>query len=325
MKNHPLVHHTLKNLRHFGVRPGDQLAIALSGGADSVALFHLLQQAQGVLGVSLHVLHVHHGDARDSIQRQYRDRAQVFCEGLAREFDLPFYTNLELPAAGSLNSEAEFREFRWQWFRTWSHDIAEKTGQRVLVALGHHREDLLETRLIHLIRGAGEKGLVGFSSHDNEKIRPLFDLSRGDLIALLGENHLPWVEDPSNQHNEVLRNFLRNEWLPALDEARPGSVQSLGRSLEILSSHQPDTLRQPEENLLMAEGRLSRTKLLQLSRNEQKAAVAQYFSRLPLRHYGHSHVEEFLKRLDTPQKDFTFAMLSQTWSVSEQWVEASRV
>jgi tRNA(Ile)-lysidine synthase len=324
MRNHALVHRVLENLKNWDIRESDCLCIALSGGADSVALLHLLKECQPLLCYQLRAFHVHHGAADSPKQAEFRFEAQNFCKDLSAQLEVPFLTNHEWDEA-LRHSEDDLRQWRWTWLRQWAQHVQKDFGRRVRLALAHHQDDLLETRLIHLIRGAGEQGLGSLKAFDAEKIRPLFNFTKQEVLQFLIEQNLKWIEDPSNLQPVALRNFIRNEWLLSLESARPGSSLSLARSLEILVEQLSDTSSQLPFDSLFVDRDLSRVALLQLSRNEQKRVVAIFFSRLNLRHYGHSHVEEFLKRLDTPRKELTFEMLAVTWIVSPEWIRASRV
>lgn len=289
-----------------------------------MAMFHLCRVLSRIHGFDISVAHVHHGDSTDPEQRGYRDQAREFCKNLCLEYEVPFFTNENSPE-GPLKSEAEFREFRWSFLQTCRQKLESEFGAPVVVAVAHNREDALETRLIHLIRGSGEQGLKGLQGFEKGKVRPLLEIRRQEILEFLQSQGLGWVEDPSNSSLEPLRNWIRQQWLPALDAQRPGSTESLARSLENLSRAVSDTRSQLVSADLFTGQALRRDVFLQLSRQQKRQAVALFLSQQGVEGFTSGHVEEFLKRLDTDRKDLSFKMLSVEWKISSDTIQASRV
>ncbi len=257
----------------------------------------------------------HHGKTAEKKQQLYRDRAALFCEKLCFELEVPFY---RLDSPQRANSEAGFRKLRYGALQ----NLQQKEGFSIL-ALGHHQEDLLETRLLRLIRGTGKQGLTAMAVFKETLFRPFLDVSKLELIHYVKVQGLKPLADPSNESVDPLRNWLRKRWLPQLEKRQPGGAASLARSLALLASEgktsvRPDLLSRPNSLLGRA---LARDFWLSLGRVEQKRLLAQYLLDQKHRHFTQSHLEEICKRLDNPQKVFTFKVARLIWVVNAQQIE----
>ncbi|MDF2460928.1 MAG: hypothetical protein K0S68_331 [Candidatus Saccharibacteria bacterium] len=175
-------------------QPGRYL-LAVSGGADSMALLDLMASAGRY---ELIVAHFDHGIRDDSAS----DR--LFVNGAARRYDLPFVYHT---AALGRASEAVARAARHSWLE---QTRAER--QAGAVVTGHHADDLLETSLLNLARGTGRRGLAPMQS--GPILRPLLSVTRAELRDYAAQHKLVWREDPTNADASNPRNFLRHELLP---------------------------------------------------------------------------------------------------------------
>lgn len=279
--------------------------VAVSGGADSMVLLEVLKRWRTHLKCELVVAHIHHGTGKP-LQERFRERAQKLIKSYCAREKLRFVTNP--PSRKKLKSEAEFREYRHEWLRKWSEEF-----DCEFTVFAHHRDDLLETRLMRLIRGTGEAGLGAMTYVSEGKLRPLLDCSRAEIEVYAKKRKLKWVQDPSNIETEAFRNWLRHKWLPLLEKKQPGASKSLARSLEILSQN----AYAYEEKFISNVG-LRRAEL-----NEKM--VATYLRQLGIKNYGRTHVEEILKRIDTRRKNLTFEMLGFVFKVTPDLLMASRV
>lgn len=303
-----------KVLRGFKAlkKPPRRILLALSGGVDSMVMAEILYKWRKGLGLELKVAHVHHGKSSSAKQEAYRQRTRNFVRRWAKMRQLPFFTNDDL--VGPLEpSEEGLREFREMKLRSWL------AGEKFeAIALAHHQDDLLETRLIRLIRGSGGQGLRAMTFSRNNKFRPLLEVSSEEIRTYAVTKKLRWVEDPSNQKPDILRNWLRREWLPSLETKRPGAVRSLARSLETLS---------PEVNEfdLAAHVGLRRESFVHSSSLLQRELLARYLKALGLKDYARTHVDEILKRLATERKNVEFEMLGLRFRISADFLWASRV
>lgn len=202
--------------------PGDRGGVAVSGGADSVALLLILHRLAARLQISLHVLHVDHG------WRGEASRADAaFVAALAHRLRLP-YEELRLtgkPERG--NAEQDARQNRLTWFA----QMRAEHGLR-WVATGHSLEDQAETVLFRVLRGSGLNGLRGILPVTSEGlVRPLIETSRASLRDWLREQGAEWREDETNSDLSYHRNWIRHRLLPMVkqDGGFAGVEGALGR------------------------------------------------------------------------------------------------
>ncbi|MGH9314217.1 MAG: tRNA lysidine(34) synthetase TilS [Vicinamibacterales bacterium] len=202
-----------------GIRAG----VAVSGGADSVALLHLLAGLAPSLGIALKVLHVDHG-LRGEESRQ----DAVFVEALAARLDLAFEARRvdTASAARGRNIEETARRLRREFFLDQMH-----RGEVARVALGHTRSDQAETVLFRILRGSGLSGLAGMRPVTSDGfVRPLLGVRREELRAYLSGQGIEWREDSTNTEPRFARNRIRNSLLPCLErEWNPRLTDALAR------------------------------------------------------------------------------------------------
>jgi len=223
-----------KLLRHIQSSiPGKRLGVAVSGGADSVALLRLLCRVQPQSPLDLTVLHVDHSLRPDSAE----DAQWV--QRLAESLGLPFYS-IRIPRPTS-------RELRANGVEAWARKkrlsafalLAEQHSLEA-VCLGHHAQDQAETILWRLLRGASLQGLGGLHPLKNLAIdgrplllwRPLLKTSPEELRTFLRKIGQDWREDPTNRDMGFLRNRIRYELLPIMEQLRSKSVAHLCRAAE---------------------------------------------------------------------------------------------
>ncbi|MBC7371005.1 MAG: tRNA lysidine(34) synthetase TilS, partial [Bdellovibrionaceae bacterium] len=283
---------------------GKKFLVALSGGVDSLALLLSLQR---VLKTNVEACFIHHGPGANVL---YRDQAQKFCADLCARFSLPFHERKN--SGEMLNSEADMRDFRHLRLE----EVRVETGCD-FIAFGHHREDLLESRLLRLIRGTGLQGLIAMTELDRTLFRPFLKISKKNLQEYLERAGESGFEDPSNADLEPLRNWLRQSWLVDLEKRQPGALQSLARSLELLV----DAPKQEDhfKGFFIA-NELSRSKFLSLTKTQQKQLLAKWLLSLKVKDFTQAQLEEVTKRLDNSQKEFTFRVAGLTWSVNAQQI-----
>jgi tRNA(Ile)-lysidine synthase len=281
--------------------------LAVSGGLDSMALLSFFLWCRERWEWPFSVAHYHHGLTGDPQTDDYRTNAQDFVSHHCQRQQVEFFTNPLPKALDSASSEQALREARY----TFLHETLPKAGAQHLV-LGHHREDLLETRMLRLIRGTGPQGLEAMTLSEPPLLRPFLPLSRAQLKELVGEGQ-GWLEDPSNDNLDPLRNWLRKKWLPELEAKRAGSVLSLARSLDQLAemAHQTD----PKVAGCWSEEGIHLDLFWGLTVPQQRQVIAAYMRGQGLRDYGLSHIQEVLKRLDTEKKSLTFSLLGRRWKV----------
>ncbi len=201
------------------LHPGMRIAVAVSGGADSVALLRKLVKDAPEIGLVLSVAHVHHG-----IRGSEADADAEFVSSLAAVHGLRFYRHdVDTPAAARDNRETieeAARNLRYAWFR----ELLEQ-GNADAVATAHTLDDQAETVLHKLLRGAWTEGLGGI--HPTIQcvrgviVRPFLGARRAEIEAWLREIGQEWREDATNADTTFTRNRLRHELLPALAQYNP--------------------------------------------------------------------------------------------------------
>jgi tRNA(Ile)-lysidine synthase len=216
------------------LHPGMRLAVAVSGGADSVALLRALaaqnREAGRELGLVLHVAHLHHG-----LRGEEADADLDFVRDLAASLDLPFhYTCVDTaaeakanPAAGKAAETIEEAARRLRY--AWLCELLSKTppGAAALdaVATAHTLDDQAETVLAKFLRGAWTEGLSGIHPvlefPQGKILRPLLAVTRGEIEAWLRSIGQTWREDSTNHHLTFTRNRIRHELLPLLESWNP--------------------------------------------------------------------------------------------------------
>jgi tRNA(Ile)-lysidine synthase len=203
------------------IAPGDKVLVGVSGGADSIALLHVLHWFSRIQDYSLIVAHINHmARGKDS------DADADFVESIAKKLELPFYLKKIDVGIERLQLKTSFQDaariIRYQFF--------EETLQEVggcKIALGHSADDQVETILMNIVRGTGLKGLTGIPQVRGCIIRPFWGIHRKDLEIYLKENDISFRDDSSNSNKKYLRNRIRHELIPKLETFNPGIKKCL--------------------------------------------------------------------------------------------------
>ncbi len=336
---------------HAGVSVSErkvQFLLCVSGGGDSLAMlknFHSVCSAE-----QLGVFHFHHGKDSNST---YRDQAQQHVQDLCIKLKLRyFYANADADAdadayaaaedeagagagagagarigkAATKNSEASLRKSRY------------RAAKRILVEQGfdylvtaHHQQDLLETRFLRLLRGTGAQGLKAMNEISANIFRPYLRVPQEELLGYAAE----WVwqpqpADPTNRNtNYSLRNWLRFQLFPRLEQRRPGSVRAFAKSIDSLVSQLEtsdrdvrffDQIKSTESGAV----EISLRDFHSWSRSQQRQCLAQIFLGLGSQNYTQGQVEEILKRLSRPASHSEFCVGQVSWVVNAGQLLASR-
>lgn len=196
------------------------VVVGISGGADSVALLHILVSL-GYKCIAAHCNFNLRGD------ESFRD--EQFTIDFTQRLQVPlckisFETN-KYAQENRLSVEMAARELRYRWFEELLN-----TYDADAVAVAHHRDDSVETLLINLTRGSGLTGLTGIKPKNGNVVRPLLCVSREDIYAYIENNGLEYVTDSSNSSDIYTRNFIRLKVIPLLEEINPSVKASLART-----------------------------------------------------------------------------------------------
>ncbi len=212
-----IAHHSL-------LRKQGRVIVALSGGADSVALLAVLLEL-GYDCMAAHCnFHLRGAESMRDMRHVERLTDRLGVDLYVKDFNVG-----ERCSATGESIEMACRELRYKWFfELLDRDCAQA------IAVGHHREDQVETFFLNLMRGSGLAGLAGMRYRNEQVVRPLLDVSRCEIEDYLKGKGLDWIVDSSNASDDFARNRLRNRLLPLLEELFPGAADSVLRSMEIL-------------------------------------------------------------------------------------------
>ena len=214
---------------HHLLQKGDKVLIALSGGADSVVLLHVLNSLKEELDITLYAAHFNHG-----IRGEEADRDERFCKALCEKTDVCFFSfQADVPSIAKRYGESVElcgRKMRYDYLQ-WVCDDKLGTAK---IATAHHSDDNAETVLWNLTRGAGLAGLAGIPVKRDNIIRPLLCCTRAEIEAYCAENDLAYVTDSTNLSDDYTRNKLRHRIMPVLRELNPSVGESIGRTSSIL-------------------------------------------------------------------------------------------
>ena len=204
------------------VRPGDRVGVAVSGGADSVALLLLLLELREELGVVLSVVHFNH-----KLRGKASDADEKFVAKLAAKHGLQFHSASADVAKRAkkerANLEDAARRARYDYFRS-----LVDSGVCTRIAVAHTADDQAETVLAHILRGTGLAGLGGIHPVADPVFRPLLNTRRAELRAYLRRKKQSWREDATNRDTKRLRARLRKKLLPLLEKQfQPAVVEHL--------------------------------------------------------------------------------------------------
>lgn len=192
------------------IAPGDKVLVAVSGGADSLALLYLLQQFSKEIGYDLFVGHLNHltrGEESDEDAR--------FVEKEAGKLSLPvFVGKIDVAAEKSVLSSSFQESARILRYRFLEKTLMSIKGNKI--ALGHTSDDRVETVLMNLLRGTGLRGLGGIPETRGNVVRPLLRCARSELEQFLNDRNLDYRTDSSNNEKKYLRNKVRHEVIPFL-------------------------------------------------------------------------------------------------------------
>ncbi len=217
--------------KHHLIETGDRLIVALSGGADSVALLHFLLSIREEYRLTLLAVHVNHGI------REEAGEDEAFCERLCEELGVALrcchIAPGELACEKGMGLEEAARSARYGLLER----CRQETGFDKIVT-AHHANDNAETMLFQLFRGSGLKGLSGIPVERDHMVRPFLCVTREEIGQYLRDNGLAHVEDATNQDVWYSRNRIRAEMIPAAKMVNASAVENMSRCAEQLKDIQ---------------------------------------------------------------------------------------
>ena len=210
------------NLLHAG----DVIIVGLSGGADSVALLHVLVQ----LNFSCIAAHCNF-----HLRGDESNQDETFARQIADSLHIPYYIKdfdtIGYAKQQHISVEMAARELRYEWFEELRVDLSAQE-----IAVAHHQDDNVETVLLNLIRGTGLRGLSGIRPKRDTIIRPFLDTSRQEILDWLHQQNITYRTDSSNLSDEYTRNYIRLNLLPMMETLNPSVKQSIAQTAGHLSA-----------------------------------------------------------------------------------------
>lgn len=230
----------------FGlIPPGGGVLCALSGGADSMYLLCRLLEGREQYGWRVCAAHLNHG------LRETAGRDEKFVRDWCGRRGVPLAVGFE-DVAGYARREGLSLEEAGRTLRYRFLGQAALEAGCPLIATGHHAGDSAETVLMNLIRGCGLKGLAGIPERRDNIVRPMLEVSRGEIEAYLKEHGVPHVEDETNDDVNYTRNKVRHQLLPLLEELNPQAAAHIAAAARRLREDEEELSRQAAP--LAAEG-----------------------------------------------------------------------
>ncbi len=234
MSTDRLLHSVLQTIRKYSLfAPGDRVLVAVSGGLDSMVLFHLLRRMEDDCRITLGAAHCNF-----RLRGEESDGDERFVTAAMKDAGVPLHLRAfdteRLAKERHLSIQETARELRYAFFR----EIRQAHGYRV-VATAHHADDNAETILLNLFRGAGVHGLSGIPVRNEAEsaIRPLLFTPRPAIREYALRHGIAWREDSSNTKTDYTRNYLRHHILPHIREhINPNIAATLTRTSTLLGS-----------------------------------------------------------------------------------------
>lgn len=206
--------------RHYLLKHDGRYIVALSGGADSVALLCILD----ALGMNISAAHCNF-----HLRGEESNRDEQFCVDLCQKMGTPLsrihFDTQEYAQLHKVSIEMAARDLRYRYFAQLAKDL-EADG----ICVAHHRDDNVETLLLNLLRGSGIDGLAGIAPQNGNILRPLLCISRQDILQYLKEKGQDYVTDSTNLEDDALRNKIRHHVIPLLQTLNPAASDNIALS-----------------------------------------------------------------------------------------------
>ena len=270
------------------------VVVAFSGGLDSVVLTHAASRLKGSCFERVVAVHVHHGLSENA------DSWAASCEKQAKKFGIDFrLCKVQVPKTKE-GTEATARKLRYDALEK----AAREEGAEIILT-AHHLDDQIETFLIQWMRGAGLDGLASMPLFKKRKnitiVRPFLQFKRDELEEYAAKKRLSWVEDESNADTAYLRNALRHNVIPRMEEARPGFKRGAQRSITLVAEA-AEILRETaeedlEEVLEVDTGFILLDRFLKLSPSRQTLLVKLWIEEKGMKSLPRSRLLEMIRQV----------------------------
>lgn len=283
----------------------DKILVALSGGADSVALLRILLS----LGYTCECAHCNF-----HLRGLESDRDESFVRQLCEEHSIPLHiTHFDTSVYAKehhLSIEMAARELRYEWFE----QIRKEIGASV-IAVAHHRDDSVETFLLNLMRGAGINGLKGIPVKNGYIVRPLLSVSREGILDYLQAINQGYVTDSTNLEDEYMRNKIRLNILPLMKEMNPSVMETIQettfRLSEVASIYQQDRMEAIAHKVISVSPELYQISLTDIL--EDVAPISFLHEVLSPKGFNASQIRDIFRSLSSSQSGKRF--FTTEWEV----------
>ncbi|RXQ96192.1 tRNA lysidine(34) synthetase TilS [Ancylomarina salipaludis] len=199
----------------------ERILVAVSGGLDSVVLLHLLHKME----MDCVVAHCNF-----QLRDKDSDGDEIFVKNLAEHYKFPVYSvtfeTTEYAKEKGISIEMAARDLRYNWFET----IRKENDCRYILT-AHHADDVIETVLINLVRGTGIHGLTGIKAKKGKLVRPLLPFTREEIKTYAEQNELEYREDYTNIQTDFVRNKIRHQIIPVLQEINPAIQKTMNENV----------------------------------------------------------------------------------------------
>lgn len=287
-----------------GTSENEAVLVALSGGADSSALLHLLCKLRETRGFPLYAAHVNH-NIRTELYGNEAARDESFCREVCLELGVELFVHsADLPtlaASEGKSLETAARDVRYGFFA----DIMQRKGIRIL-ATAHNADDNFETQLFNLCRGCGIDGLCGIPetrSLDREgeriAVRPLLSATKQDIFELCAANNIKYVTDSTNFEDDCTRNKLRLNIIPQLRDIFPSAQKATARLASSASEDSDFILSEAARFIDECDGGISQSKLCALHPSVAKRVIILGYERSFSTSLERVHIEDVLRFAST--------------------------
>ncbi len=238
----------------------DRILLGISGGIDSICMFHLFKQLEFPIGIA---------HCNFQLRGDESEQDEIFVRNLANEYDIPFFSKRfetkEIAEDEGISIQMAARDLRYDWFE----EVRNKYDYNY-IAIAHNKDDVIETFLINLTRGSGIKGFTGIKSKSEKIIRPLLFASRNEIVKYLNKNNLEYREDSSNSAVKYSRNLIRHEIIPLFEKINPSFRETIIENISRLKDAETiyiDNIQKTRESVVREENQrilLNLEKLKQL-------------------------------------------------------------
>ena len=238
-----MLNRVIATVEKYGLlEKGDSVIVALSGGADSTALLSVLTSLKEKYNLSVYAAHINH-----NIRGEEAKRDENFCKILCKKFNAElFIKSVDVPTLAKeqkISEELCGRNVRYAFFE----ELSQKLGAKVATA--HTASDNAETLIFNIARGTSVAGLSAIPPKRGNIIRPLIELSRGDIESYCKANNLEYVTDSTNLADDYTRNYIRHNIMPCLKKLNP-SFERTALGLSESARESADFIKKCSENAL---------------------------------------------------------------------------